>query len=84
MPRYIRAIDRALAEGRAVYVPASVLVEAGIVAETRSRVAALDALLDRLQPEIVPLDRSLAQLSRQAFRRFGRGTIPPSLISATV
>jgi ribonuclease VapC len=70
---YIHAIDHAITQGRPVYVPASVIVEAGIVAETRNRASALDALLDRLQPEIVPLDRSLAQLSRQAFRRFGRG-----------
>ena len=70
---YIDAIERALAEKRPVYVPASVLVEAGIVADSRNCGTLLDALLDRLQPEIVPLDRSLADLSRRAFRRFGRG-----------
>jgi ribonuclease VapC len=47
-------------------------LEAGIVADVRNRASFLDALLGRLQPEIVPLDRSLAELARHAFRRFGR------------
>jgi ribonuclease VapC len=76
---YIDAIDRALAEKRPVYVPASVLVEAGIIADTRNCGSSLDALLDRLQPEIVPLDRALAELSLKAFRRFGRGRHPAKL-----
>jgi ribonuclease VapC len=70
---YIDAIDRALAQRRPVYLPASALVEAGIVAETRNCARYLDALLTRLQPEVVPLDRALAELSQQVFRRFGRG-----------
>ena len=76
---YIDEIERALTEKRPVYVPASVLVEAGIVADSRNCGTFLDTLLDRLQPEIVPLDRSLADLSRQAFRRFGRGRHPAKL-----
>jgi ribonuclease VapC len=70
---YIDAIARALAEKRPVYVPASVLLEAGIVADTRNCAQFLDSLIDRLQPEIAPLDRSLAELAQRAFRRFGRG-----------
>lgn len=62
------------AEGqRALYVPASVLVEVSIVAEQLHRHEQLDALLDSLQPEVVPLDHSIARLARQAFRTFGRG-----------
>jgi ribonuclease VapC len=56
-----------------------VLVEAGIIADTRNCGSSLDALLDRLQPEIVPLDRALAELSLKAFRRFGRGRHPAKL-----
>lgn len=33
----------------------------------------LDALLEHIQPEIVSLDRSVADLARSAFRQFGRG-----------
>ncbi|HEY6989243.1 MAG TPA: type II toxin-antitoxin system VapC family toxin [Bryobacteraceae bacterium] len=76
---YIDAIDAAFAEERSIYVPASVLVEAGIVADIRNRGPRLDALLDHLQPEIVPLERSLAALARRAFHRFGRGRHPARL-----
>ena len=36
-------------------------------------IAALDALLARLQVVIVPFDREQALLARDAFRRFGKG-----------
>lgn len=62
-----------------LYVPASVLVEAGIVAEQLYRNEQLDVLLNSLQPEIVPLDHSIARLARQAFRMFGRGRHPAKL-----
>ena len=76
---YIDAIDAAFTEERPIYMPASVLVEAGIVTDIRNLASRFDALLDHLQPEIVPLDRSLAELARQAFRRFGRGRHPARL-----
>ena len=76
---YIDAIDAAFTEERPIYVPASVLVEAGIVADIRNLGPRLDALLDHLQPEIVPLDRSLAALARRTFHRFGRGRHPARL-----
>jgi ribonuclease VapC len=56
-----------------MFIPASVLVEAGIVAEQRNAAAQLDALVEGLKAEIAPLDRTLAELARQAFRQFGRG-----------
>lgn len=62
-----------------IYVPASVLVEAGIAAERRTCGRRLDELLERMQPEIVSLDRVIAQLARQAFLRFGRGRHPAKL-----
>lgn len=76
---YIEAIAQKLETRQRVYLPASVLVEAGIVAEQRNYSKELDALLERLQPEIVLLDHSIARLARQAFRRFGRGWHPAKL-----
>lgn len=70
---YADAIAQAAESPTRLYVPASVLVEAGIVAEQRDRNRQLDILLDSLQLEVVPLDRSIAELARQAFRTFGRG-----------
>ena len=70
---YADAIAQA-AEGQTrLYIPASVLVEAGIVAEQLHVNEELDVLLDSLQLEVVPLDRPIAELARQAFRTFGRG-----------
>jgi len=70
---YVDAIARAIEQKSEIYVPASVLVESGIIAEQRNRGEQLDALLEQIQPEIVPLDRSVADLARSAFRQFGRG-----------
>ena len=70
---YADAIAQSAESQTRLYIPASVLVEAGIVAEQLDRNKELDILLDSLQLEIVPLDRAIAELARQAFRRFGRG-----------
>ena len=70
---YAEIIIQAVENQTRLYVPASVLVEAGIAAEQRNSGEILDAWLDRLQPEILPLDRLIAELARQAFRTFGRG-----------
>ncbi len=76
---YIEAIAQKVEGHQRVYLPASVLVEAGIVVEQRNYNKELDVLLEHLQPEIVPLDRSVAGLARQAFRTFGRGRHPAKL-----
>lgn len=70
---YRDAIENYTAEGLGIYIPATVLVEAGIAAERRRVAERLDAVLDELRADIVPLDRAIAQLARQAFREFGRG-----------
>ncbi len=77
--QYIEAIAGALENNLPAYVPASVLVEAGITADQRNCGAEFDTLVDRIQPEIVPLDASMAELARKAFRRFGRGRHRASL-----
>ncbi len=71
--RYIEAIALALENKLRVCVPASALVEGGIAADQRNCGSEFDALMDRIQPEVVPLDVSLAELAHKAFRRFGRG-----------
>lgn len=76
---YIEAIAGFVKSNADVYVPASVLVEAGIIAEQRDSGDRLDDLLEKIQPEIVPLDRSIAASARRAFRSFGRGRHPAKL-----
>ena len=70
---FVEVIFRATDEGRMVYIPATVIVEAGMAAERRRHVEKLDGLLARITSEIVPLDYAIAQLARAAHRRFGRG-----------
>lgn len=76
---YIAAITSSLEKNADVYVPASVLVEAGIVAEQRERGHELDELLERIQPEIISIDHAVATLARKAFGKFGRGRHPAKL-----
>ena len=70
---YIEAIAQAVENRNRLCLPASVLVEAGIVVEQRNFSEQFDTLLSSLHAEVVPLDRSIAELARQAFRTFGRG-----------
>ena len=70
---YIEAISKAFYRHARVCMPASVLVEAGIIAEARNFAGELNEVIDSMQPEIIPLDATIANLSRDAFRRFGRG-----------
>lgn len=58
------------------------LLECSIVIESRKGEAgsmALDALLQRLQVEIVAMDADQSQLAREAWRRFGKGRHPAAL-----
>jgi ribonuclease VapC len=71
--QYIEVIERSLDQGRDVRVPASVLVEAGIVADRCGRGKQLAALIERMQPEIEPLTGAIAELAVGVFRKFGKG-----------
>ena len=71
--QYIEIIEAGIEEHRDLRVPASVLVETGIAAERRNYRGQLAALIDRIQPEIVPLTATIAELSVEAFRKFGKG-----------
>jgi ribonuclease VapC len=71
--QYIEAIDQNLEQHSDLRVPASVLVEAGIVADRRGRGRQLATLIERMQPEIEPLTEAIAELAVKAFRKFGKG-----------
>jgi ribonuclease VapC len=70
---FIEAIASQAEQGRTIYIPAAVLVEAGIAAERRGEGKQLDALVTGLRAVIVPFDHGLAKLALTAFRHFGRG-----------
>jgi ribonuclease VapC len=67
------------AEHRAI--SAASLLEASIVADNRSAVAAaeFDRLIARLDVEIVPFTAEQARLARAAHARFGKGRHPAGL-----
>lgn len=79
--KYASAISTCFEADEVVRIPASVLVEASIVAESRKggNAERLAMLIDRIQPEIVPLSAPIAQLSISAFRKFGKGVHRASL-----
>jgi ribonuclease VapC len=70
---YIDAIAQGLRRNEEMYVPASVLVEAGIAAARRNQSKQLSALIDKIQPNIVPLTEAIAALSVKVFLKFGKG-----------
>ncbi len=67
------------AEHRAI--SAASLLEASIIADNRSAVAAaeFDRLIARLDVEIVPFTAAQARLARAAHARFGKGRHPAGL-----
>ena len=81
-PEKDRFVDAILAAHSRLMSAVSVQ-EAGMVIAGRSGDEAvwepLDALLARLDLEIVPHDADLARLARQAFLRFGKGRHPAAL-----
>lgn len=65
-----------------VLISAATLVEARIVASTKrgtEGTSDLDALLQAIQAEVVPLDAAQANLASAAWNRFGRGRHPAAL-----
>jgi ribonuclease VapC len=76
------AMEVALARAKGVAVSAPTLLEAATVAEGRFGLAMgreLDALLDRLTPEVVPFTAADAALAREGWRRYGKGRHPAGL-----
>jgi ribonuclease VapC len=71
------AIVAALENARRPAISAATLLEASVVADgTRDpvRSARFDALIDAIDPEVVPVTREHVRIARQAFRDFGRGS----------
>jgi ribonuclease VapC len=77
--RYETAINEAISRAERLFLPASVIVEAGAVLDSRGRGAALDRLLDGLEPIIVAVDEKIAWAARRAYRAFGKGFHPAKL-----
>jgi ribonuclease VapC len=81
-PEKDRFVDAILAASSRLMSAVS-MQEAGMVIAGRFGDEAvwepLDALLSRLELEIVPHDADLARIARQAFLRFGKGRHPAAL-----
>jgi ribonuclease VapC len=76
------AIAAAIAKDPRRLASAFTILEAGIVVEARKGEPGgreLDLLLHRIGLECVPLTASLAEVARDAWRRFGRGRHPANL-----
>ncbi len=76
------AIEVALAHSLGCAIGAPTLLEACIVSEGRGGppgAARLDALLDRIAPDVIPFTAEHAALARDAWRRYGKGRHPAGL-----
>ena len=72
----------ALADAAPLAISAATLVETAIVAEGKGGARAgldLDALMRRLEIEVIPFTAEHAALAREGFRRFGKGRHPAGL-----
>ena len=78
------AMVRAMASDPRRLVGAPTLVEASAVMRVKKGGAgevALDALLERLEVEAVPMAVGAARLSRLAYARFGKGVGDPGILN---
>lgn len=56
-----------------IYVPASVIFEAGWILDRKGKGGQFDALLRSLRPVLVPIDADIAGIARSAASIFGKG-----------
>lgn len=77
--RYEMAISDAISRSEGLFLPASVIVEAGAVLDSRGKGAAFDRLLDGLEPTVVAIDEKIARTARRAYRAFGKRVHPAKL-----
>jgi ribonuclease VapC len=78
------AMVRAIAADERRLIGAPTLVETSLVLRAQKGgggEVALDALLERLAVEIVPMSLAAAKLARMAYARFGRGVGDPGVLS---
>jgi ribonuclease VapC len=79
-----QAMVRAVAEDERRLVGAPTLVEASAVMLAKKGGAgevALDALLERLGVDVVPMSVGAARLARLAYARFGKGVGDPAVLN---
>ena len=75
-------MEEAMAEAATLAVAAPTLLETAVVAEGRFGLAmgnALDALMARLDAEVVSFTAAHAAVAREGWRRFGKGRHPAGL-----
>jgi ribonuclease VapC len=74
-------MQAALEAAQAYLISAGTLSEALIVSRRRNAHVAglMGALLERLAPEVIPVDAAFARLVADAYDRFGRGVHPAGL-----
>lgn len=75
---------QAVVTAEARVIPAPTLVEAAAVMLARRGAAgeiALDALVQRLEIEIVPMSSDAAMAARRAYRRYGKGVGSPGVLN---
>ncbi|MBV8707753.1 MAG: type II toxin-antitoxin system VapC family toxin [Acidobacteriaceae bacterium] len=60
-------------------LPASVLVEAGILATAKGWLSDLRQLLDQIEADVIPLDENIAEKAVSAFHLYGKGRHKASL-----
>ena len=78
------AMVRAIAQDTTRRVGAPTLVEASAVLTARKGSAgeiALDALLERMRIEVVPMSVDAARLARLAYARYGKGIGDPGVLN---
>jgi len=63
----------ALLRDNDVYLPASVLVEANIIALGRGLTSDLEQTVINMKPQVIALDSAIASLAVGAFHRYGKG-----------
>jgi ribonuclease VapC len=73
------AITTLLSGERRLAMSAGTMVECFVVARRRGLADEMRAALDRLAPDVIPVDEAAARRMDAAFARFGRGAHPAGL-----
>jgi ribonuclease VapC len=73
------AVTAALAAKSRLAMSAGTMVECFVVARRRGLADRMRVALDRLAPDILPVDEATARRIEAAFARFGRGAHPAGL-----
>ena len=69
-----------LLDARSLAIGAATYAEAGVVIDARQP-GAFDRLLTNLEIDVIPFDREQADIARDAYRRFGKGSGHPAALN---